>query len=152
VLDRLWELLAEDAAPVIYQEAQGALGAVRGECVALVNTLLGYGLPAASVPEIPPLEDFVPETATALVRRRPRRVAHCFRCAPKGRRVPRIAVKSQAGMVPELLPYLNPARSMGLSAAQVRTAAAHDCTTRQHRIEAAATYDRHAPQEDAVSC
>jgi len=44
-------------------------------------------------------------------------------------------------MVPELLPYLNPPRSMGLSAAQVRTAAVHDCTTRQHRIEAAAAYD-----------
>jgi len=37
-----------------------------------VNTLLGYGLPATSVPEIPPPEDFVSETATALVRRGPR--------------------------------------------------------------------------------
>jgi hypothetical protein len=51
------------------REALPALTAIRRECVALLNTLCQGGVPASSVPAVPPLDDFVVETATALVRR-----------------------------------------------------------------------------------
>lgn len=66
-VDQLQTVIFSPTEQTMYRELQAILARIRGECVALVNTLGEYGAPRAQLPDVPEMGAFSPELVTALV-------------------------------------------------------------------------------------